>query len=54
MYEKFCLIGMIVGVICTIILLILPPTPNECTKALDEINQSLINAIKETIKEDKN
>jgi hypothetical protein len=45
---------MVVGVICTIILLILPPTQNECSKALDEINQSLINAIKETTKEDEN
>lgn len=52
MYEKFCLIGMIVGVVCAIISLIIPPKPNECSKALDEINQSLINAIKETIKED--
>ena len=52
MYEKFCLIGMIVGVVCAIISLIIPPKSNECSKALDEINQSLINAIKETIKED--
>ena len=52
MYEKFCLIGMFIGIVCAIVGLIIPPKSSKYSKALDEINQSLINAIKETTKED--
>ena len=52
MYEKFCLIGMLIGIVCAIVGLVIPPKSDECSKTLDEINQSLINAIKETIEED--
>ena len=45
---------MFISVVCTVITLIISPKKNECSEALDEINQSLINEIKKIITEDKN